>query len=101
MLQRLTDRVNYLNSQANYLNARKAELDKELKKLSEEWEECENKIIKLLPEGVTLLDHFTAEEERRKGHSPDESRTEPLPKSQTPDDPSPESPTDDSPQTPS
>lgn len=86
MLQRLTDRVNYLNIMADNIHRKKEELQKLLDKITDEWQECEDKITKLLPEGVSLSDHFGAEEERRKSQRPDQLPPEPSPKPQTPDE---------------
>ena len=99
MLQRLTDRVNHLNLQADCLHREKEEINRKLDKISAEWEDCENRIESLLPEGVTLLDHFRAEEERRKGVGPGQLPPQSPPKSQTPDEPSSGNPSEQGPET--
>lgn len=101
MLQRLTDRVNYLNILADILHGKQKVMQQELDRITDEWQECEDKITKLLPEGVSLSDHFGAEEERRKSHRPDQLPPEPSPKPQTPDGGHQGSPSDSGSQEPS
>jgi len=97
MLQRLTDKVIQYNRESNVLQAQKENIENQLKILGENMERLENKIESMLPDGLTLLQHFQEAEERRKDDRPSKERTEAAPEGQTPDEPSSGAPLSDGP----